>query len=69
MRAEFSQSELDIITNHRYLTRRERRVFYLYYREGLSYEEVAAEIDVCRRTVYNVLRSIREKVILIKALR
>ena len=65
MKFEFSPSELDIIENHRYLTRRERRVFALYFREGLNYEQVGAELEpqVCRRTVYNILKSIRKKVI------
>ena len=65
MKFEFSQSELDLIENHKYLTRRERRVFNLRYREGLSYEDIGAEMDpqVCRRTVYNILKSIRKKVI------
>ena len=44
-----------------WLTDREKQVFELFYRQGWQIEDVAAELDVSRGTVNNILRSIREK--------
>lgn len=44
-----------------WLTDRERKAFDLYHRRGWNIEDVAAELDVSRRTVDNILRSIRDK--------
>lgn len=58
---EFSRQELNDIENDPYLTDRERQVFILYYRRGWKIEDIAAEIDVSRRTITTILQSIRRK--------
>lgn len=61
MKIKLSQEELEQIEQYKWLTDRERQVFDLYYRRGWEIEAIAAEIDRCRSTVNNVLRSIRDK--------
>lgn len=58
---KFPTEKLQQIENNRWLTDRERAVFELYYRRGWAIEDVAAELDVCRTTVNNDLKSIRDK--------
>lgn len=54
-------AELKQMESCPWLTDRERRAFNLYYRRGMHIEDVAAELDVSRRTVDYALRSLREK--------
>jgi DNA-directed RNA polymerase specialized sigma24 family protein len=58
---KYSPEKLQQIESNRWLTDRERSVFELYYRRGWAIEDVAAELDVCRTTVNNDLKSIRAK--------
>lgn len=58
---KFPPEKLQQIENNRWLTDRERAVFEMYYRRGWAIEDVAAELDVCRTTVNNDLKSIRDK--------
>ena len=58
---KFPPEKLQQIENNRWLTDRERSVFELYYRRGWAIENVAAELDICRTTVNNDLKSIRDK--------
>lgn len=58
---KFPPEKLQQIENNRWLTDRERAVFELYYRRGWAIENVAAELDICRTTVNNDLKSIRDK--------
>lgn len=58
---KFPTEKLQQIENNRWLTDRERAVFELYYRRGWAIEDVAAELDICRTTVNNDLKSIRDK--------
>lgn len=61
MKYKFTLRELDAITESKRLSDRERKVLALYYVRGWHIETVAAELDVSRGTIDNVLRSIREK--------
>lgn len=61
MKYKFSPSELEQMRRCPYLTDRERKVLKLYYFRGWEAEDVAAELDVSRVTVFNLLRSLREK--------
>lgn len=61
MKYKFTLHELDVLTDSKWLTDRERRVLALYYVRGWYIETVAAELDVSRSTIDTVLRSIREK--------
>lgn len=63
MKIELSREEMDRIQNDDYLTDRERQVFIWYYRRGWHIETIAAELDVHRRTVDNILKSLRKKVL------
>ena len=58
---KYPPEKLQQIESNRWLTDRERSVFELYYRRGWAIEDVAAELDVCRTTVNNDLKSIRDK--------
>lgn len=58
---KFPPEKLQQIENNRWLTDRERAIFELYYRRGWAIENVAAELDICRTTVNNDLKSIRDK--------
>ena len=44
-----------------WLTRREKQVFDLIYVDVLTSYDVAAELDISSRTVFNDLASIRKK--------
>ena len=61
MKYKYSVSELERMEANPWLTDRERQVFDLYYRRGWAREDIAAELYVCKETVRNSLRSIREK--------
>lgn len=61
MKYKFTLHELDVLTDSKWLTDRERRVLALYYVRGWHIETVATELDVSRSTIDTVLRSIREK--------
>ena len=63
MKYTLRPDELDKLENSRYLTRRERQVLSLYFREGLNYAEISAELmpQVSIRTVGNILNCIRTK--------
>ena len=49
-------------TYTQFLSDRERRVFRLYYRRGWHIEDVAAELDISRRTVDRILQRIRQRI-------
>lgn len=57
----FSSAELEAMASNPWLTDRERNVFDLYYRRGLHIEDIAAELDVSRGTINNILAAIRKK--------
>lgn len=61
MKYKFTLHELDVLTESKWLSDRERKVLGLYYVRGWHIETVAAELDVSRGTIDNVLRSIRKK--------
>ena len=61
MKYKFTLHELDVLTESKWLSDRERKVLALYYVRGWRIETVAAELDVSRGTIDNVLRSIRQK--------
>lgn len=65
MKFEFSPSELERIEQNHWLTDRERTVFDLYYRRGWKIEDIAAEIDVSRRTITTIKKSICKKALTI----
>lgn len=44
-----------------WLTDREKQVFDLFYRRGWRIEDIAAELEVSRRTIINILQSARNK--------
>lgn len=44
-----------------YLRDRERAVFKRFYRRGHSIEDIAAELDISRRTVDRELASLRKR--------
>lgn len=54
-------AELARMRNNPWLSRRERQVFDLFYVENLTSYDVAAELDISRRTVFNDLASIKSK--------
>ena len=43
------------------LTDREKKVYNLYFQRGWHIEDIAAELEVSRRTIARVLASIRRK--------
>ena len=61
MKYRFTLQRLEEMSSNSWLTDREKQVFELFYRQGWQIEDVAAELDVSRGTVNNLLRSIREK--------
>jgi len=61
MKFEFTISELQRMSENRWLTDRERTVFDLFYRRGWRIEDIAAEIDCNRSTISRTLKSIRTK--------
>lgn len=61
MKYRFTLQRLEEMASNPWLTDREKQVFELFYRQGWQIEDVAAELDVSRGTVNNILRSIREK--------
>ena len=61
MKYQYTREQLEQIEQNRWLTDRERNVFDLFYRRGWNIEDIAAELDTCRSTIDNVLRSIRSK--------
>lgn len=54
-------AELVRMRNNPWLSRREKQVFDLFYVENLTSYDVAAELDISRRTVFNDLASIKSK--------
>lgn len=54
-------AELARIRNNPWLSRREKQVFDLYYVDNLTSYDVAAELDISRRTVFSDLASIKSK--------
>ena len=60
-RYHYPREELSRMRANPWLSRRERQVFDLYYIDGVTSYDVAAELDISRRTVFNDLASIREK--------
>lgn len=61
MKYRFTLQRLEEMASNPWLTDREKQVFELFYRHGWQIEDVAAELDVSRGTVNNILRVIREK--------
>lgn len=61
MKYKFTLRELDAITESNRLSDRERKVLAVYYVRGWHIETIAAELDVSRGTIDNILRSIRNK--------
>ena len=61
MKYRFTLHRLEEMASNQWLTDREKQVFELFYRQGWQIEDVAAELDVSRGTVNNILRSIRGK--------
>lgn len=61
MKYRFTLQRLEEMASNPWLTDREKQVFELFYRQGWQIEDVAAELDVSRGTVNNILRSIRDK--------
>lgn len=61
MKYRFTLQRLEEMASNQWLTDREKQVFELFYRQGWQIEDVAAELDVSRGTVNNILRSIRDK--------
>lgn len=57
----YTVQQLEQLLRDPWLTDRERQVAELYYRRGWHIEAVAAELDVCRGTINNALRRIRQK--------
>lgn len=60
-RYHYKTDELSRMRSNPWLSRRERQVFDLYYIDGVTSYDVAAELDISRRTVFNDLASIRKK--------
>ena len=61
MKYRFTLQRLEEMASNPWLTDREKQVFELFYRQGWQIEDVAADLDVSRGTVNNILRSIRLK--------
>lgn len=61
LKFEFSIQELNAMQNNPWLTDREKQVFDLFYVRGWKIEDIAAELDISRRTVTTVLQKIRRK--------
>lgn len=61
MKFRFTCEQLDRMEKSQWLTRRERIIFKLYFRDEIHIEDVAAELDVSRRTIDRDLLSIRKK--------
>ena len=60
-RYHYSRAQLEAMRENPWLSRRERQVFALYYVDGVSSYDAAAELDVSRRTIFNDLAAIRRK--------
>ena len=61
MKCRFTVQQLEAMASNPWLTDREKQVFELFYRRGWEIERIAAELDVSRGTIDNILRSVREK--------
>jgi predicted DNA-binding protein YlxM (UPF0122 family) len=61
MKYRFTVHQLEAMASYQWLTDREKCVFELFYRKGWEIESIAAELDVSRGTINNVLKSIRGK--------
>lgn len=61
LKYKYSVKELEKMRSCPYLTDKERMVLKLYYFRGWEAERVAAELDVSRGTVFNILRGLRDK--------
>lgn len=53
MKLDFSKEEKERFANSKELTRRQRKIFDLYYREGLTQPEIYAETGWSIKTIYN----------------
>ena len=60
-RHHYSRGELSRMRENPWLTRRKKQVFDLIYVDVLTSYDVAAELDISSRTVFNDLASIRKK--------
>ena len=60
---EFSIQELEDMAASQWLTKRERFIFNAFYRDGLSIESIAADLDINRSTVSRDLAKIRKKTV------
>jgi len=54
-------SELENMEHNPWLTVRERKVFEMYFRNGVRIEDIAAELDVSRGTISRDLLNIKRK--------
>lgn len=61
MKYRYTTQQLEKMMSNQWLSDREKVVFELFYRREWEIETIAAELDVSRGTVNNILRSIREK--------
>lgn len=61
MKHKYTTNQLAQMDANPWLTDRERKVFDLHYKRGWAQEDIAAELEICRKTVYNSLNSIRAK--------
>ena len=61
MKYRYTVEQKEGILTDPFLTDRERDVFVYVYLQGWHIEDVAAELEVSRGTINNVLRSIHEK--------
>lgn len=64
MKYRFTVQQLEAMASNPWFTDREKQVFELFYRRGWRIEDIAAELDVTRGTVDNILRAIRAKCVL-----
>lgn len=62
MKYKYSVAELEMMRSCPYLTDRERKAMNYRYFRGWEIEPIAAEMNVSRGTVKNLLKSLREKV-------
>lgn len=67
MKTKYDTETLIKVADSRFFSDRERQVFDLYFLRKWQIEAIAAELYVCRGTVNNDLRSIREKIPVIVA--
>ena len=61
MKYQYTVEEREEILTDPWMTDRERDVFVYVYMQGWHIEDVAAELEVSRGTINNILREIRAK--------